>query len=331
MLKLQESERIKTLENTFNCRAGDLLYQLHWGEDMMHSQIAEITHIPRPTITRWFHQLDVPTQSCRRFTDQNLTSWLYKTGQLEKKPAYNGPDRRLQRTKAGINVDFFKTWSAEMAYVLGYFAADGGMFINSGGSKYIQFTSTDKEILIKIRKALEAVQKIGVKKKSLKNPKHKTCYLLQLGSKEMYDDLLKLGFSPKKDTTLNFPKVPNKYLSHFIRGYFDGDGSISFGTYKRKARGYRSTFYLSSCFVSGSKGFLDKLSRQLRLFANLGKGYLMRKGDTNAYQLSYSTNDTKKLFEYMYKDTNPETSFYLERKYNRFIDVLNTRGRSSVG
>ena len=46
-------------------------------------------------------------------------------------------DNRIQRKIGNINVDFFKTWSSQMAYVLGYFCADGCMFVNSGGSKYI--------------------------------------------------------------------------------------------------------------------------------------------------------------------------------------------------
>jgi hypothetical protein len=326
MIKLQESPRIKKIEDKLNCRMADFLYQLHLGDNMMHKEIAEVVNIPRPTITRWFRVLSVPTQSCHRITSTNLTSWLYKTGKLEKRSRYSGPDRRLQSTKAGFKVDFFKMYSAEMAYVLGYFAADGGMFVNSGGSKYIQFASTDKEILIKIKKLLGAANRIGIKKKYSESPKEKTCYLLQLGSKEMYGDLLRLGFSPKKDTTLEFPKVPKIYIKHFVRGYFDGDGSISFGTYKRKARAYKPTFYLLSCFVSGSKDFLEALSQQLCVLANTGKGYLMRKGDTNAYQLSFSTNDTKKLFEYMYTGINHEKDFYLKRKYNRFLDALNAMG-----
>ncbi|MBU4457468.1 MAG: LAGLIDADG family homing endonuclease, partial [Candidatus Omnitrophica bacterium] len=64
-----------------------------------------------------------------------------------------------------------------MAYILGFFAADGEMFINSEGSRYLQFTSTDYEILEKIRNLLLAKQKISLKKKSSKD--HKDCYLFQ--------------------------------------------------------------------------------------------------------------------------------------------------------
>lgn len=322
MNRIKYLDRIKKVENRWNTPVEDLLYQMHWGEDMMHREIGEVLGLPRPTVTRWFAQLAIPTQSCRRFTDKNLTSWLYKTGKLKKKLRYDGPDRRIQRTKGNVDIDFFKTWLPEMAYVLGFFAADGGMFINSEGSKYIQFVSTDKEILKKIKRAIASNHKIGIKKRCPGNLGWKKCYLIQIGSKEMYNDLLKLGFTPKKDLTLQFPKVPKKYLDHFVRGYFDGDGSISFGTYKRKSRNNKITFYILASFVSGSKSFLSKLSKKLRLTTDIAKGYLGQKSHNSGYQLSYSTNDSKKLFRYMYKDINYKTNFYLERKYNRFVKAV---------
>ncbi len=51
-----------------------------------------------------------------------------------------------------LNHDFFKTWSADMAYVLGYFAADGSMLKNKRGAHFIEFTSTDL-LLVEIVKS----------------------------------------------------------------------------------------------------------------------------------------------------------------------------------
>ncbi|MBU4311324.1 MAG: LAGLIDADG family homing endonuclease [Candidatus Omnitrophica bacterium] len=103
-----------------------------------------------------------------------------------------------------IDVDFFKTWSKEMAYVLGYFSADGGMFINSEGSRYIQFVSTDYSLLEKVKKAMNSRHKIYLKAK--RDEKRKNAYLLEIGSKEMYSDLLKLGFIPRKEKRLNLSR-----------------------------------------------------------------------------------------------------------------------------
>src|SRR3989344_8046642 len=120
-----------------------------------------------------------------------------------------------------INQDFFKKWSSEMAYVLGFFAADGNMIKNNRGGHYIAFYSNDKELLIKVKNMLAANHKIGLKKQAL--PKH-PAYQIQIGSKEIYFDLLKLGLVPNKSLVLKVPVIPKKFIKHFVRGYFDGDG-----------------------------------------------------------------------------------------------------------
>ena len=59
-----------------------------------------------------------------------------------------------------LNHDFFKKWSPEMAYVLGFFAADGSMIRNKRGAHFIEFTITDRIVLEIIRKAVGSTHKI---------------------------------------------------------------------------------------------------------------------------------------------------------------------------
>jgi len=315
---LERTNRLRRIERRFNSPIKDLIYQMHWLEDMKHSEIGRELNIPRVTVTRWFHRFKLPTQSCRRFTDKNLTSWLYKTGQLKKKPRYDGPDRRIQRTKAGLNVDFFKKWSPEMAYVLGYFAADGCMYVNSGGSKFFNFVSTDYELLWKVKDILRSRHTIALKRRRVRN--WKDTYLLQIGSKEMYADLLKLGLRPKKELRLSLPEMPNIYLRHFVRGFFDGDGCVSQGYYKRKNRKSK-IFVLMTRFASGSKYFLKNLFKRILLDTNL-KGCLSKNG-TN-FHLTYSKLASIKLYDYMYRDVAKE--YYLERKHTKFLKAFNEIG-----
>lgn len=50
-----------------------------------------------------------------------------------------------------------------------------------------------------------------------------------LRSQKTVDDLKQLGCIERKSLILKFPteeQVPFDLLHHFIRGYFDGDGSI---------------------------------------------------------------------------------------------------------
>ena len=316
MNRIKYVDRINEIENSWNAPIEGLLYQMHWGENMMHREIGKTLGLPRPTISRWFAQLRIPTQSCRRFTDKNLTSWLYKTGKLEKKPRYEGPDRRIQRTKGGLNVDFLKTWSSEMAYALGYFAADGCMYKNSGQSKYFNFVSTDYELLKKVKKILQSNHRIVLKRKT--NDKWKNAYWLQIGSKEMYNDLLKFGFRPKKNMRLKFPYIPDRYLRHFVRGYFDGDGHVVYGWYNRKARGNKKYFCFHTGFTSSSRRFLNDLSNRLSARFGMGSGSLFPK--PRSWGLSYSKKDTLKLFIYMY--TGVASDRYLWRKYSRFLEIF---------
>lgn len=292
---------------------------MYWLEDMKHRDIALNLHIPRTTVTKWFSRFRLPTQSCRRFTDKNLKSWLYKTGKLKKKVRYDGPDRRIQRTKGGLNVDFFKKWSAEMAYVLGYFSADGGMFINSGGSKYIHFVSTDYDLLRKVKNIVKSKHKIALKRKATGN--WKTTYILQIGSQEIYNDLIKLGLMPNKEKRLSLPQVPNRYLRHFVRGYFDGDGCVSFGYYKRKNRKTK-IFTLMVRFASASKLFLKNLAKRISLDTNLKEGFLSRNGAN--FHLGYSKLPSIKLCRYMYSGVSKK--YYLERKYSKFQKALRIMG-----
>jgi len=58
-----------------------------------------------------------------------------------------------------------------MAYVLGYFAADGSMLKNGRGGHYIEFTTTDRIIFQKIRPTLGSNHKISIRR--VNNPKWK--------------------------------------------------------------------------------------------------------------------------------------------------------------
>src|SRR3989344_1091934 len=124
-----------------------------------------------------------------------------------------------------LNQNFFKTWTPEMAYVLGFFAADGCMFTHSSGGKYIELTSCDRSILEKIRRLLNSDHKISSRKRS---KDWSESYRIQIGSKEIWNDLLRLGMVSAKSLVLKFPEVPRTYLKDFVRGYFDGDGCVYF-------------------------------------------------------------------------------------------------------
>lgn len=191
MQKIIESSRKHNIERRLGTPLVELFYNWHWKENLKHREIAALIDIPRPTVTRWFRAFDIPTQSCERFTNLNLLN----TGPRKSPPA------RLKIKKEfpwKFNKNFFKSWSPEMAYVLGFLMADGYVFTNPRGSCYIGFISTDKKIIEKIRRALQSNHTIGVRNRKREHPNWKESYTLQIGSKNIFNHLKKLVLSQTK-------------------------------------------------------------------------------------------------------------------------------------
>src|SRR3989344_4461723 len=100
-----------------------------------------------------------------------------------------------------VRRDFFRTWSPHMAYVLGYFAADGAMIQNSRGADFIEFHSTDKVLIVDIRAVLRSMHHIGVRDPANNNQNHKTAYHVHIRIMQMYNGLPALGMSTIKSLT----------------------------------------------------------------------------------------------------------------------------------
>lgn len=204
-----------------------------------------------------------------------------------------------------------------MAYVLGFFAADGYMTINKRGSCFINFHISDLPLLKRIRFHLKSNHKIS-HKRSLKGDG----YRLQIGSKEMFKDLVKIGFGPNKTRNIKLPQMPCKYRSHFVRGYFDGDGNVwcGFSNTSRRSAQYVATSVFTSC----SEGFLWELKSLLASVGLSGGSLVKSKG--NYYRLSYSVNDTLKLYKFMYNGmTFKKQALFLRRKLRIFEKFIRMR------
>jgi len=217
-----------------------------------------------------------------------------------------------------LNHDFFKKWSPEMAYVLGFFAADGSMLKNNRGAHFIEFTITDLIILELIQKVVRSTHKLQIRDRN--SGIWKVQYRLQIGSKEWFSDLSRLGFTQNKSNTLKFPKIPKKYLGDFIRGYFDGDGCVYFNNLKYADRKYKR-WVLLTIFTSGSREFLEALHTILRTFKVKG-GSLRKK--VRGFDLAFSHSDSLALYRLMYH-TGKTSDMFLPRKrekLERAIEVL---------
>ena len=216
-----------------------------------------------------------------------------------------------------VNKYFFKHWSRDMAYVLGFFAADGYMWKSGRGAYFFGFQINDKKLLENIRTALCSTHKIAKRNRRNKKPQWGESYRLQIGSVEMYEDLLHLGMTPIKSNTLKFPKIPQQYFGDFIRGYFDGDGCVYYARLKFSDR-KKPRRILNTQFISGSSVFLSTLHKQLKIHGIVG-GTIRKKNA--GFDLSLSFHDSLALYRIMY-DTIPITSLFLHRKYKIFRKAI---------
>lgn len=194
--------------------------------------------------------------------------------------------------KYNINQDYFKIWSRNMAYVFGFWCADGCIYSNTNFD--ITIHKKDKYILEQIAKELAY-------EGNLYDYVDRQASRLNFSCKVIYDDLVALGGTPRKSFTLDFPCVPEEFLPDFIRGYFDGDGCIM------KLKNNR----LNSAFTCASKKFLDKLLIILKEEAGIEGGAY----NASCVSLKFGKRDTIKLGQYMYQN-NPE--LFLKRKKDKF-------------
>lgn len=130
----------------------------------------------------------------------------------------------LTRRKYGsYNVDdsFFERIDSEKkAYWLGFIAADGCV-INRPGKRILTICLAvkDESHLEKFRSDIQCEKEIYTRKDG--------AVQLDICSDKMVPDLIKHGIHPRKSKTLKAPKLSEDMVHHWIRGYFDGDGSIS--------------------------------------------------------------------------------------------------------
>jgi len=201
-----------------------------------------------------------------------------------------------------------------MAYVLGFIYADGNITNTKRNTWFWSIQITDKEILEAIKNEVNSSHKIS-KRKNIQN--HKQLYRLQIGSKEMCNDLLNLGLTERKSKTIQFPSIPEKYFSNFLRGYFDGDGGVWVGLKNKKNK--QDGFIISTYFTSGSESFLVSLKKILSK-KGFSCGSLVKK--ERGFDLKYSVKDSLILYKIMY---NRRCSLFLARKKEKFEKYIRMR------
>lgn len=201
------------------------------------------------------------------------------------------------------NVGFDFKWSADMAYYYGLIASDGNLFSGKNNNHYSIRLGLHKDD-IQILQDLHKFLKIGT---LVAQPKRNQ-YLLSVNNKALYNKMLESGLTPNKSLTLKWPTdLPLEFNKDFVRGFFDGDGSICFDKGHDWVGSYRAMFY------SASKDFMDKLISVIT--AEIGISCSNYHKPTACYCLKFGKYDTIKLGKWLYSDTN---CLKMNRKYLLF-------------
>lgn len=284
-------------------------------------EIGNLFNKDQSTIHAILKNHNIPIRNKFLNLDETEIIELYKKDSIEKiskkfNISHNTVKTRLVKNNIEIRPNrkyffdesiFEKVDCEWKAYYLGFFYADAGLT-----KLNIKFSlhEKDKEIVYKLNDLIfnnecnvkYSPEKIYISKKTGKTYKNSAQNYITLNSKKLVTDLCNLGCGLKKSLTLKFPtesQVSEKYMSHFIRGYFDGDGCIQ-----------KQSFQIIS-----SDDFCNALQRYLYNKLKI-KSYL-RKCDKVSRIFVHKHNDITQLKKYIYDDA----TIYLNRKHTKFLEL----------
>jgi len=144
--------------------------------------------------------------------------------------------KRKQKTRT-LQIDYFKEINTpEKAYFLGLLHADGSIVKRTNADKFnmtISLHEQDKKILLRFAQCINLEPERVTANPQLRGSLQ---YKISIGIQEFIEPILTL----KSPEILN--KLPSNMYSHFIRGVFDGDGSI----YNHKSHGGKQYYYYAS-------------------------------------------------------------------------------------
>lgn len=199
------------------------------------------------------------------------------------------------------NDEFFKVITPESCYWAGFIAADGWI------TKYqlgIELSRVDKNQIENFIKSIDGNNKINYRKRN--GFKYSSVYI---NSKQIIKDLKdNFNIIPNKTLILEPPKkMPEEFISHFIRGYIDGDGSIGWHKHNQKMR-------LNIC--SGSKQFLEWIVDEIKLNCETGNPKIRCVKGKELYTIEFMGKQVENILFWIYKNSNKKTR--LLRKYSNY-------------
>lgn len=210
---------------------------------------------------------------------------------------------------------FNKIDTPDKAYWLGMLYADGTVAMKSN---QIALALKDKEHVEKFKNAIQAVNNKIIEIKDNRFSKECVIYKFTIRDKKIHDALINLGCVPNKTemSELHIPKMPEELKWDFIRGYFDGDGCISWSKNSNK---YYISWVGNEYLLKDIRALCGK--EKVSLSCNI-KSQIVKELRLNGQK------DVLMILQKMYKNATKETS--LDRKVIKVNSSLQSLGASPL-
>lgn len=220
----------------------------------------------------------------------------------------------ISNKKYSLNENYFEAIdNEEKAYWLGFISADGNIYKrDNNGTIILSFNLNirDKKHLEKFLKSIDS--NIPIKEKDGAGYGEGTKIAsLYINSKKLGNDLIKLGIVPRKSLILNPPLIDETFIKDWIRGYFDGDGSVTpllkNGNSQLSFQGTKEVLIFIQNFLTPEK--------EIKLYQK----------DINKNNFSFHYGGRKSIINILNKFyLNPK--IYLDRKYEKVLEIYSRFG-----
>lgn len=210
------------------------------------------------------------------------------------------------------NQDYFSHQSENMAWLLGFLAADGSIEKNRNVIK-LSLSSIDKEILEKIREEIQLESPV----KDYITSGGYFVSKIQWSSEKHKKDLSQYGVIPQKTFLLKPPtKLERKYFKDYIRGFWDGDGSIVINR-----NNYNSLTWEIGSATKEILDFINDFFYEEYGIPKVNIHKIRRKEDF--YLLMYSTTASLKIYDIFYQNPNALSLARKKEKYTNLVQEHN--------
>lgn len=237
-------------------------------------------------------------------TSKNMKRYRYKISQSCRKYS-------LDETIFD-NID-----TSEKAYWLGFLMADGYNHENNT-CVALRLQEEDKESLEEFKAFLKTDAPIHTYHQTTPINRLKRNYCeLYICSPKFSELLAKHNVIQGKTYLAEFPNIDEQFISHFIRGVFDGDGCISITP--RKNRGVNSKIYQLN--FAGAETLLSEIQNKLCQATGVTKTSIRRHKNNFAVHISWcGRKQCKKILDYLYTNA----TVYMKRKYLKYLQLGNS-------